>query len=300
MDACASMARLVTNVDKSVLVQLARRNGLKPGPNKTFVHEDAIRTARFELIGSPPVFMYGFNGIKNSYKQLQENIELWIEQRNLDDQDLPMRAFPAVIATQGCFAWRNAAPLSLSNREMLGVGNDHAPVRLIVLQLLYLLNRRLNVTSDGYGLKPNLSAYLSQFSAPSFERGVGDVDALVSIKMVSNDDSKAEQRQQPARDHASSPVDAEPVAKPVAPAVAKQASDPAAEEASRTSDTSVPKSVKQAAAIAAGSATRPIVKLRSVRPQRVNQSPPVKPRPKRFIASPVLHAERLGDDRTNR
>ena len=245
MDACASMARLVTNVDKSVLVQLAQRNGLKPGPNKTFVHEDAIRTARFELIGSPPVFMYGFTGIKNSYRQLQENIELWIEQRNLDDEDLPMRAFPAVIATQGCFAWRNAAPLALSNREMLGVGNDHAPIRLIVLQLLYLLNRRLNVTSDGYGLKPNLSAYLSQFSAPNFEQGVGDVDELISVRMVSNDDSTAEEseHQQPARDHASNPVDAE--------SVAKQASDPATEAASRTGNTPVPKSVKQAAANAA-------------------------------------------------
>ena len=132
MDACASMARLVTNVDKSVLVQLAQRNGLKPGPNKTFVHSDAIRTARFELIGSPPTFMFGFTGIKTSYRQLQESIEQWIEQRKEDQVDLPMRAFPAVIATQGCFAWRNAAPLALSNREMLGIGNDHAPIRLII------------------------------------------------------------------------------------------------------------------------------------------------------------------------
>ena len=251
MDACASMARLVTNVDQSVLVQLARRNGLKPGPNKTFVHEDAIRTARFELIGSPPVFMYGFTGIKNSYRQLQENIELWIEQRNLDDEDLPMRAFPAVIATQGCFAWRNAAPLALSNREMLGIGNDHAPVRLIVLQLLYLLNRRLNVTSDGYGLKPNLSAYLGQFSAPMFEQGVGDIDELVSTKMVSNDNSKSEERQQPARDHASSPANAEPVAKPAAPAAAEQAPEPMTETAATTVDETASTAVTQAAINAA-------------------------------------------------
>jgi hypothetical protein len=252
MDACASMARLVTNVDKSVLVQLARRNGLKPGPNKTFVHEDAIRTARFELIGSPPVFMYGFTGIKNSYRQLQENIELWIEQRNLDDEDLPMRAFPAVIATQGCFAWRNAAPLALSNREMLGVGNDHAPIRLIVLQLLYLLNRRLNVTSDGYGLKPNLSAYLSQFSAPNFEQGVGDVDELISVKMVSNDDSTAEDRQQAARDHTPRPAaNAEPVAKPAAPPAAEQTPEPMTETASTTVDEPASKAVEQAVANAA-------------------------------------------------
>ena len=251
MDACASMARLVTNVDKSVLVQLAQRNGLKPGPNKTFVHEDAIRTARFELIGSPPVFMFGFTGIKNSYRQLQENIELWIEHRNLDDVDLPMRAFPAVIATQGCFAWRNAAPLALSNREMLGVGNDHAPIRLIVLQLLYLLNRRLNVTPDGYGLKPNLSAYLSQFSAPKFELGVGDVDKLVSVKMVGKDNSETEERQQPAQDHAPSPATAKPVAKPAAAPAAKKTAEPPTEAAARVSDKPATSPVKQATANAA-------------------------------------------------
>ena len=234
MDACASMARLVTNVDKTVLIQLARRNGLKPGPNKTFIHEDPVRTARFELIGSPPTFMFGFSGIKTSYRQLQENIELWIEQRLEEKVDLPMRSFPAVIATQGCFAWRNAAPLALSNREMLGIGNDHAPIRLIILQLLYLLNRRLNTTSDGYGLKPNLSAYLGQFSAPKFERGVGDVDRLVSLKLDSKSDPAADQghRLESARDHATNApravLAAESSAKPVAKTVQQAAASAAA------------------------------------------------------------------------
>ena len=234
MDACASMARLVTNVDKTVLIQLAQRNGLKPGPNKTFIHEDPVRTARFELIGSPPTFMFGFSGIKTSYRQLQENIELWIEQRLEEKVDLPMRSFPAVIATQGCFAWRNAAPLALSNREMLGIGNDHAPIRLIILQLLYLLNRRLNGTSDSYGLKPNLSAYLGQFSAPKFERGVGDVDRLVSLKLDSKSDPAADQghRLESARDHATNApravLAAESSAKPVAKTVQQAAASAAA------------------------------------------------------------------------
>ena len=205
MDACASMARLMTNIDKTVLVQLAKKNGLKPGPNQTFIHEDPLRTARFELIGSPPAFMFGFTGIKHSYRQLQENIELWIEHRTEQQSELPMRAFPAVIATQGCFAWRNAAPLALSNREMLGVGNDEAPVRLIVLQLLYLLNRRLHVTTDGYGLKPNLSAYLGQFKPPKFELGIGDIDALVKLRLADDQKQGAQQnkRLQAAKDHSS-------------------------------------------------------------------------------------------------
>ena len=84
LNACASLARLETNIDKAVLINLAKKNGLKPGPNKTFFHEDPLRTARFELIGRPPAFMFGFSGIKHSYRQLQENIELWMEQRKQD------------------------------------------------------------------------------------------------------------------------------------------------------------------------------------------------------------------------
>lgn len=175
MNACASLADLETNIDKTVLVRLAKKNGLTLGPNKKFVHRDPLHTERFDLIGRPPAFVFGFTGIKGSFRQLHENVELWIEHRQQDGDTVEMKSLPAVIATQGCFAWRNAAPLALSNREMLGIGNDDAPVRLIVLQMLYLLNRRLNVTSDGYGLKPNLKAYLSQFAPPKFEIGAGSV-----------------------------------------------------------------------------------------------------------------------------
>ena len=205
LNACASLANLETNIDKAVLVKLAKKNGLKPAPNKKFVHEDPLRTARFELIGRPPAFVFGFSGIKHSYRQLQENIELWLNNRREDAIETPMKALPAVIATQGCFAWRNAAPLALSNRELLGIGNDDAPVRLIVLQLLYLLNRRLNVTADGYGLKPSLNAYLSQFSAPNFELGVGNVAELINLEKkpesAAADPGTISARYEPAKDH---------------------------------------------------------------------------------------------------
>jgi hypothetical protein len=208
LNACASLANLETNIDKAVLVKLAKKNGLKPAPNKKFVHEDPLRTARFELIGRPPAFVFGFSGIKHSYRQLQENIELWLNNRREDAIETPMKALPAVIATQGCFAWRNAAPLALSNRELLGIGNDDAPVRLIVLQLLYLLNRRLNVTADGYGLKPSLNAYLSQFSAPNFELGIGNVADLINLEKkpesAAADPGTISARYVPAKDH--SPV----------------------------------------------------------------------------------------------
>ncbi len=222
LDACASLAQLETNIDKPLLIKLAKKNGLKPGPNKKFFHEDPLRTARFELIGRPPGFVFGFSGIKHSHRQLKENIELWLSHRDDEGLDTSMKCLPAVIATQGCFAWRNAAPLALSNREMMGIGNDDAPIRLIVLQLLYLLNRRLHVTSDGYGLKPNLNAYLSQFSAPKFEVGVGDaVDPREKIKAA-----RDTMRFEPARDHkqilAKAPEAAAKTKKPEPPAVPKE------------------------------------------------------------------------------
>jgi len=233
LDACASLAHLETNLDKVVLVKLAKKNGLKPGPNKTFIHDDPLRTARFELIARPPGFVFGFSGIKYSYRQLQENIELWIKNRENDGILTPMKALPAVIATQGCFAWRNAAPLALSNREMLGIGNDDAPIRLIALQLMYLLNRRLNASADGYGLKPNLNAYLSQFSAPKFATGVGDVAAAFKQPQSPATSASAVRaardtaRFEPARDHAAIEEAAKAAAASAAKAQKPEARKPA-------------------------------------------------------------------------
>jgi len=183
------------------------------------------------LIGRPPAFVFGFSGIKHSYRQLQENVELWLNNRREEAIETPMKALPAVIATQGCFAWRNAAPLALSNRELLGIGNDDAPVRLIVLQLLYLLNRRLNVTADGYGLKPSLNAYLSQFSAPNFEIGVGNVADLINLEKTESaaaDPGTISARYEPAKDH-SPVVEAAAEAAPELPAeIAVPKEDPQA------------------------------------------------------------------------
>ncbi len=211
LDACASIAELSANIDPAVLVRLAKKNGLQLGPNKTFTHEDPLRTARFHLIGRPPAFVFGFSGIKNSYRQLQQNIELWFDNRRSAGLETEMKALPAVIATQGCFAWRNAAPLALSNRDMLGIGNDSAPVRLIVLQLLYLLNRRLNVTADGYGIRPSLKAYLSQFTPPKFEIGICNVAEVVSIN--SDAGEKPAATFESAMDHSAKPAAVE-AAKP--------------------------------------------------------------------------------------
>ena len=282
LDACASLAQLETNMDKTVLIRLAKKNGLKPGPNKKFVHQDPLRTARFDLIGRPPGFVFGFSGIKNSYRQLQENIELWIDHRQNDGMATPMKALPAVIATQGCFAWRNAAPLALSNREMLGIGNDEAPIRLIILQLLYLLNRRLHITADGYGLKPNLNAYLSQFSGPKFELGVGSVYEMENMKSA-----RDTMRFEPAKDHtpvlaaapAPKPATPEPAQAPkeVTPVSAAPEPAPAPKEAAPVNATpEPPPAPKEATPVSAAPEAPPAPK--EVAPVNAIPEPPQAPK----------------------
>jgi hypothetical protein len=86
-------------------------------------------------------------------------------------------------------------------------------------------------------LKPNLSAYLSQFSVPKFAQGVGDVDSLVSLALANKSNTEAdESRLQPARDHSTKTDDvvvavkssATPVTEPVQQAAtAEQSSTPA-------------------------------------------------------------------------
>jgi hypothetical protein len=173
LDACASLSELDPAISEASLANLAEKNGLVRNAKGEYVHEDPLLTARFNLVGRPPSFIYGFNGFKTSFSQLAENIEIWIKERRQANLNIEMKSFPAVIATQGCFGCRNAAPLSAKKNHLFGIGTDAAPIRLIVLNLLYALNRRLRVTTDGYGLRPGLDAYLMQIKPPNIQYTTG-------------------------------------------------------------------------------------------------------------------------------
>ena len=138
-----------------------------------YVHPDPLNTGRFNLIGRPQSFIYAFSGYQTSDRQLAENLTKWIDLYHQDHAALQMKSLPSVIATQGCFAWRNTVPFTIRSRVLMGVGIDHAPLRLIFLQLMHALNRRLQNTSDGYGIKSNIAPYLAQFEPPAFSEMVG-------------------------------------------------------------------------------------------------------------------------------
>ena len=166
LDTCVSVANLKAGISAQILKTIAAQNNLTLNDQNKYVHKHPLLTDRFNLIGRPPSFIYGFNGFKTSPGQLNDNISIWLERRQNDGLDIDLKSLPAVVATQGCVGWRNAAPLSANSNHLFGIGADAAPIRLIVLQLLYQLNRRLKVTPDGYGLKPSVDAYLDQMAPP--------------------------------------------------------------------------------------------------------------------------------------
>ncbi len=247
LDTCVSVADLKSSMSPEVLKNIATQNKLTLNDQNQYVHKHPLLTDRFNLIGRPPSFIYGFNGFKTSPGQLNENIKIWVEQRQQDNLEIDLKSFPAVVATQGCIGWRNAAPLSANSDHLFGIGADAAPIRLIVLQLLYQLNRRLKVTPDGYGLKPNVDAYLDQMAPPELQYTVGKaIHGLKSAPKVENTDPEAEKanasRAAKSPDSKSGPVaktkpaplpkpvaKSKPAAKPKPVAKSKSAPEPKAE-----------------------------------------------------------------------
>lgn len=173
LDQCASMASLQPVIDRPVLASIAEKNKLALNQQNEYQHNDPLLTARFNLIGHPLTFVYAFNGYQTSCKQLIENIELWIDYRRDSDLPVDMKSCAAIIATQGCFATRNASPFSSKQDFLFGVGNDDSPVRLIIMQLMHALNRRLRKGGDNPGVKQGLDAYLNKMSLPKITDSVG-------------------------------------------------------------------------------------------------------------------------------
>jgi len=173
LDQCAALGSLNPDIDAKVMTALAAKNQLTLNDNRVYVHPDPVRTARFDLIGRPLSFIYAFSGYKTSPKQLSETIEAWMQARREARKPVDLKSIPSVIATQGCFAWRNSAPYTVNHNCLMGIGVDQAPIRLIVLQMLHTLSRRLKVTTDSFGLKPGLDGYLNRMPPPVMDSYIG-------------------------------------------------------------------------------------------------------------------------------
>ncbi len=173
MDQCASLGTLSPAIDLKTRRAIAEKMKMQAHPQHQYIHPDPLHTGRFNLIARPHCFIYAFTGYQTSEHQLAENLNKWIDVYHQNHDVLQMKSLPSVIATQGCFAWRNTVPFTIKKPALMGVGNDPAPLRLIILQLMHALNRRLQNTSDGYGIKSTITPYLAHFEAPRITEMVG-------------------------------------------------------------------------------------------------------------------------------
>jgi hypothetical protein len=174
LDQCASMADLQPVMDRAVLAAIAAKNKLTLNQQNEYQHADPLFTARFNLIGRPLTFVYAFSGYQTSPRQLEENIAMWIDYRRDNQLLADMKSCASVIATQGCFAARNASPFSSKQNFLFGIGSDDAPVRLVIMQLMHALNRRLRKGRDSLAVKQGLDAYLNKMPLPKITDSVGE------------------------------------------------------------------------------------------------------------------------------
>lgn len=169
----ASVGCLSPNVVAGALEKIAAAQGLAK-TSDGYVHPNPLETGRFDLYGRPPGYIFGFSGYSNSTKDIAAAMSSWATEFGTREF-LAMRHYPALIATAGCIAWRNAIPYTVGNNAISLIGRDENPLRLLVLHLLYTLVRKIPPTPDSYGLVPNLDAYIQQMRPPSdFEVAVGE------------------------------------------------------------------------------------------------------------------------------
>ena len=296
LDQCASMSTLEPEIDAETLKIMATKMNMQLDEQQGYVHADPLNTGRFDLIGRPQTFIYAFTGFQTSDKQLTDNLNKWIDQYHQDHTALQLKSLPSVIATQGCFAWRNTAPFMIKDRVLMGVGTDYAPLRLMFMQLMQSMNRGLQNTSDGYGIKSSISPYLNQFERPDFTNNVGVAENPGVQMAAPNSPPSAEpviETPTPKVVESASVVSInsgvadkvdtpEPAAEPANPTIKEEAPQTAAAPAPMTAQTSTPDTGSSIAEPTPASAT-PVAEpaSSSIAP------PPVEPAPSSIAATPV-------------
>jgi len=178
LENCASVGDLKPNVVAGVLDHLAAQRGLVKVSSGSYRHDNPLETARFDLLGRPVSYIFGFKGYRNDVTQLAKTIAEWMKGRESTGKASAMRHHPAVIATEGCFTWRNAPPYIVDHNIVTRVGQDDNPLRIFVLNLLFTLKSRLLHLPDQNALTPNLDAYLQQMEPFTTTMGVGQARNL--------------------------------------------------------------------------------------------------------------------------
>ena len=118
LDACASLSSLSASIDKAAYKIMATKHGLTMSSSGKYVHQDPVLSARFQLIGRPLAFIFGYGGIKNSHRQLGESLQIWIDKQLESNSRCDLTSVPATIATLGCFALAEFSAIYIQGRQI--------------------------------------------------------------------------------------------------------------------------------------------------------------------------------------
>jgi len=173
LDNCASIADLVPQVDAKSLAPL--KEGLIQKKSEPASLMD-LKGHRYQLNGLPSTYIFGFTGYKKSYDHLARAIQCWWTTRRGKGRALAMRHVPSVIATEGCVAFRNAAPFEVpydpeKQTCLAYVGNEETPLRMLVSHLLITLHSKTPWMPDLSGLKMEPRVYIQQMRAFKYDQG---------------------------------------------------------------------------------------------------------------------------------
>ncbi|MFC1483855.1 DUF6602 domain-containing protein [Candidatus Neomarinimicrobiota bacterium] len=164
LDNCASVTALRPRYKVDSVKSLAERYGVKIDDEGNTECKDKLNHARFECLVKPTTYIYGFTGYKASSTSLKKAMLKWGKSRE-EMEPLKMYHLPAVIAGEGCYGLRHVAPIEIPrNRYAYFIGRDSTPLRLLVMHLLFTLQRKIPVSPDENGLIPATDVYQRQMA----------------------------------------------------------------------------------------------------------------------------------------
>jgi len=175
LENCASVADLTPQFIKPSVQEFFESKGIQKGEDGVPIFRDPLQQQQFTVYGYPASYIFGFKGYSQNIDDFANAILNWGNNRIKLDKQLLMRHIPAVIASAGCIAFRNADPFLLSDEanryECLAMaGTDPTPLRMLIAHLLYTLYTKIPWTPDENKLKPNPFVYLQQMKAYDYQR----------------------------------------------------------------------------------------------------------------------------------
>jgi hypothetical protein len=174
---CASVGELQPKAEETSYVEAMSNKGFKVDLDGTLHHENDLEEQRGSTLGWPATYVFGFTGYPTNYQALGKQIVAWRRKRATQGTPTLMRHVPSVVATQGCIAFRNAAPFSNPIRHdtneaivrncLMWAARYETPLRMLIAHLLSTIHSKVPWGPDMDGIRIDPAVY--ETSMKSFE-----------------------------------------------------------------------------------------------------------------------------------